>query len=87
MIERIKDYISEMQENVREKRGFIFFSLRILFLVLFGYCLYKYTALMVFNILLIYFIVDAEDRIKAIENEIKRALEEKISKINGQRYQ
>ena len=87
MIERIIDYISEMQENVSETRGIIFFSLRILFLVLFGYCLYKYTALMVFNILLIYFIVDAEDRIKARENEIKRALEEKISKITGQRYQ
>ena len=87
MIEKIKNYISEIQEDIREKRGLIFFSLRILFLALFGYCLYKYTALMIFNILLIYFIIDAEDRIKAIENEIKKALEERISKISGQRYQ
>lgn len=87
MIEKIKNYISEIQEDIREKRGFIFFSLRILFLVLFGYCLYKYTALMVFNILLIYFIIDAEDRIKYIEGEIKKSLDEKISKISGQRYQ
>lgn len=87
MIEKIKNYISEIQEDIREKRGFIFFSLRILFLVLFGYCLYKYTALMIFNILLIYFIIDAEDRIKYIEGEIKKSLDEKIKKINGQRYQ
>ena len=87
MIDKIKEIANNIQEDIREKRGFIFFSLRILFLALFGYCLYQYTALMIFNVLLIYFIIDAEDRIKTIENEIKKILEEKISKISGQRYQ
>ena len=87
MLDRINEYISSIKEDISEKRGLIFFLLRILFICLFGYCLYQYTALMIFNVLLIYFIIDAEDRIKTIEDEIKKVLEEKISKISGQRYQ